>query len=314
MLLSVLVATLAARRDQFAELAGRLHAQAALLPADTVQVLHHTDRGELTTGAKRNLLLARAAGDYACFFDDDDEPSPRYLGGLVDALAGGPDCVSVPGLYATPAGRRPMLMSLRHKGGGPRSVPGVYLRPAGHLNPVRTALARAAGFADMTSGEDCDYAHRLRNLLKTEADADPRAVCYAYKFDPAASATFHGGRPGVAYWNRFGGDFDVTLFADARDCRPAVRVDGRELAADRRVTGRVPLRVWRVEDTVRFASPGNQAGGCRVDDRAVTVEVLDGQGQWRGTHVNRLAVTGAGRCTVAGRDVVLRFARKGVPN
>ena len=46
---------------------------------DLYEVLCETDDGTMSTGSKRNTLLFLAIGEYICYFDDDDWPSPDYL-------------------------------------------------------------------------------------------------------------------------------------------------------------------------------------------------------------------------------------------
>ena len=79
----------------------------AALSDPTVQYLHSGAR--LTTGEKRNLLMARATGEVIAFFDDDDHYAPSYLHDML-ALLGDADLVKLSGWFALSVPEHP-----RHK-------------------------------------------------------------------------------------------------------------------------------------------------------------------------------------------------------
>lgn len=137
-----------------------------------VQVIIEADNGKITTGEKRNKLLARSEAQWICSIDDDDEISPRFVELILKALESNPDCVSLEGeMDCFYSAKRRFSHSLRHgpvwreeKDGQKR-----FLRPPNHLNTVRTTLAREAGFPNKVVGEDLEYSQRLFPLLKTES-------------------------------------------------------------------------------------------------------------------------------------------------
>ena len=132
-----------------------------------VEVLVQLDDHENTTGYKRNILLKRAAGDYVCFFDDDDEPSQDYIKLIMDALEDKPDVVGMRGLlYQDGAYQGVFEHSIQHKGWS--NGAGTFKRRPNHLNPVRRDLALKVGFPDVTFAEDQDYSMRLLPLLNKE--------------------------------------------------------------------------------------------------------------------------------------------------
>lgn len=68
MMLSILICSLHSRSHLLAELKAILQPQ---LTGD-VELLIEIDNKEISTGAKRNILLNRAQGKYIVFIDDDD--------------------------------------------------------------------------------------------------------------------------------------------------------------------------------------------------------------------------------------------------
>ncbi len=144
-----------------------------------VEVLVETDSGALTTGAKRNILLDKALGDFISFVDDDDLLSPRYVSQILTAIDKNPDVVGMEGLLIraslTP---RKFIHSIRYKSWFEEK--GIYYRPPNHLNPVRRALALQTKFPDKKIGEDRDYSMRLMPLLKTEVMVDSEPLYFYY--------------------------------------------------------------------------------------------------------------------------------------
>ena len=172
-LLAILICHLPERAKSLSSLLDQLDRQ--MQPGVRI-CIRSEDRGVITTGQKRNLLLDDA-GDaaYVVHVDDDDQLHPAYLSSILKAIDSRPDVVGykvrrfVEGKQIGEA-----IHSIRYK----RSQTVAfgdwirYERVPNHLNPVRTDLAREVRFKDITYGEDHDYANRLRPLLKTEKFID----------------------------------------------------------------------------------------------------------------------------------------------
>lgn len=58
----------------------------AKLPDRRVRYFHEARK--VTTGNKRNLLIAEARGDVIVFFDDDDYYAPNYIDAMLEQMAG----------------------------------------------------------------------------------------------------------------------------------------------------------------------------------------------------------------------------------
>ncbi len=207
-LLSILVCSLEERKHLLKRLT------TALMPQlrDCAELIIETDNREMTVGAKRNKLLARATGEYVCFIDDDDMVTNDYVTRIKQALDIRPDCVGIVGKFLRSGKDNGLLVQTKRFRCWNRCGP-YHRRMPNHLNPVRIELARKAGFANMNCSEDRDYSVRLYPMLKTEVET--KEPIYIYNFDTVASAT-HFQPPGVCYRNTFGGDFELNV-----DVRPA---------------------------------------------------------------------------------------------
>lgn len=191
--LDILVASLHERAEQRSALLSELHRQIAAVNGLDAFFIVDTDGGEMSIGAKRNLLLSRSEADFVAFVDDDDEVSELYLQRISDALAASPDvdCIGIRGVMTTNGmNPKPFIHSLKFNHYHERD--GVLLRPPNHLNPIRRDLALKVGFPDVRVGEDMRFASRMaiEGHLKTEAFIE--TPIYFYRFDTHKTATQAG--------------------------------------------------------------------------------------------------------------------------
>ncbi len=183
MLLSILICHLTNRKALLERLMKCLQPQVDKANANgaIVEVLVEADNGKISTGEKRNRLLARASGTHCCFQDDDDEINPCFVELVLEALKSNPDCVSLEGeMDRMGHPKRRFSHSLKHGADWREEMSGQrrYLRPPNHINTVRTVLAREAGFPNKVVAEDLEYSKRLFPLLKTESVIDE--ILYYY--------------------------------------------------------------------------------------------------------------------------------------
>ncbi|MGD8579558.1 MAG: glycosyltransferase [Lysobacterales bacterium] len=181
-LLSVLIPTLEARRDQCARLCGELERQAEQAGAThAVEILTLPDDGKARVGAKRNTLVARAAGRFVAFVDDDDTLSDHYLDRLLSAIRTNPnvDCVCFPAEIRF-RGRHPRRLEHSIAYHDWRHEDGRYLRPPCHLMPIRREIALRYPFPEIDYGEDMDWTLRISRdgALRHETKIDE--VLYIY--------------------------------------------------------------------------------------------------------------------------------------
>jgi glycosyltransferase involved in cell wall biosynthesis len=163
------------RAEMFQQLCGSLrlmrnHSDAEIL---------YDDRMGVSTGFKRNSLLAEAKGDYIVFADDDDEVDENYIPLILSATEHSPDCVGIQGMMTT-NGKNPKqwYISKEHKTWHENN--GIYYRTPNHISPVRKTIALQVGFPDISFGEDYQYSMGILPLLQTEIKIEKNI--YHYKF------------------------------------------------------------------------------------------------------------------------------------
>jgi len=160
--LSILICSLEERTILLNELVDSLEKQ----KTDEVEIIVEIDNREITTGAKRNILLERAAGDYIAFIDDDDQVAEDYVTKILTAVKSDPDCCGMEGILFHKKKRNRFIHSIKYDRWF--KMGGTYLRCPNHLNPVKREIALQVRFPDITIREDKDYSMRLRSLLLTE--------------------------------------------------------------------------------------------------------------------------------------------------
>ncbi len=192
--LSILVCALERRREESKKLFDEIYRQIFALPDPWTVELHVLlDEGHINVGEKRNILMARANGDYLCFVDDDDWVAPNYIQALVKKCDGGTDCV-VFGASYTCDGKpgRPFDFDLKY----PRYADNekMFERTPNHLTPIKSSIAKSIVFPNLTRAEDNHYAVRVRRLLKSQSVCVGNGVSgkdelYHYRFNHAGTAT-----------------------------------------------------------------------------------------------------------------------------
>lgn len=174
---SVLIATLASRRDL---LAGLLEVLLPQCEADgRVEVLACHDNGEHHLTVKRRALLGAAGGVYASFIDDDDMVDEEFVRLVTAAMSGLPDYIRFDHFYYVDGGynmrvRTGLHAATRHP------VCGELIRPVTHVNPVRRDLTAGVSFGGVAPGEDRAYVLQIQPRLSTEAAAAERPL-YHYR-------------------------------------------------------------------------------------------------------------------------------------
>lgn len=80
MILSILVCTTHDRKDMFDKLHEELNRQRWASGMDSeVEILYECDNKEISVGAKRQLLIERATGEFVVFIDSDDWVSTNFI-------------------------------------------------------------------------------------------------------------------------------------------------------------------------------------------------------------------------------------------
>lgn len=198
---SICILTVTSREQRFLALADELLSQIG--PGGRpVEVVALRNPGGLTmpeVGALRQALLDDAQGEFVSFVDDDDWVERDYVSAVMHALSCAPepvDFVAFWHAYHRNGFRepRPVVTGLQH--GGWYDTPQELVRDITHINPVRTAIARKAGFRATEGAEDYPYDAALRELLKDSRQVEIRRVLYYY-FHSDASSVQNGSVPVV---------------------------------------------------------------------------------------------------------------------
>lgn len=184
-LLSILIPTLRDRRKFLRRLLDRFEPQLC----DSMKLVaiegESSDNRGPTIGERRQKMIEECDTPYLCFFDDDDLPSGDYCESIHEALKTNPDVVGFRLKQYTDGDLTGLTIHSIKEGGWRDEIgdDGLYrhYRTPNHLNPVRTDLAKQAGFPDMTMGEDAVYSTNLRPLLKTEVFIDKYLYEYFYR-------------------------------------------------------------------------------------------------------------------------------------
>lgn len=168
MKLSILIPTLPERQHYLNELLQCLRKQAN----SEIEVLTDSRPRQITTGEKRNALIAKAQGDYVWQVDDDDLIMDGAIEAIFKAFVSNPDCLAINGIMTT-NGKNPERWKIAI--GNPyEKVNGVYLRYPNHITPMKSEIASQVKFEHITIQEDYKWATELKNrdLLKTQVVVD----------------------------------------------------------------------------------------------------------------------------------------------
>ena len=152
---------------------------------DEIEILTFADDGMITTGRKRNDLVAKAQGLYVVHIDDDDMIAPTYIADILEAAKQNPDCITFNGWMETDGHNRTEFrlgLGYPYTAVTERSSI-VYLRYPNHITPIRKLIAEQIKFPNVTLGEDYDWATKLKDsgLLKTEVRINKPLYFYLYK-------------------------------------------------------------------------------------------------------------------------------------
>lgn len=183
MKLSILICSLENRKDQLQHLLEEIKKQCTIYGVHgEVEVLVEVDNKQISTGAKRNILLNRAIGDYIVFIDDDDHILPGYVRLILEALTSDPDCVATTGYYSQDNGHKYRWKLSKDFINYDENENGelILFRKTNHISPVKRGLALQTMFPDISNAEDKDYSDRLNSLLKTETIIDIPIYHYDY--------------------------------------------------------------------------------------------------------------------------------------
>lgn len=186
MILSICIVTLEKRIGLLSKLKAYLNEQIKRDNLeDQVEILICSDKGERTTGEKRNELYQNALGEYVCSVDDDDWIADYYVIKIVEALKTKPDAVGLNGTMTTNGFRMETWdISLFNayittkKNGVPH-----YLRYHNHLSPLKKEIAIKFPFPHQRHGEDYVFAKAMHDANAIREEVRIPEPMYLYRYE-----------------------------------------------------------------------------------------------------------------------------------
>jgi glycosyltransferase involved in cell wall biosynthesis len=180
-IISILIPTLESRKVFFDRLVSELFWQLDQIPngRQLVEIMQYQDKGELTTGAKRNWLVNNAKGQYVAGFDDDDMPTDCYMQVMLKAAESGADCGEFRGLYfSNGVYDRPFHHSIQYDRWWQNQY-GYYRNP-NHISLIKRELILDIPFKDITVGEDGQFSLALQASGRLKTEFPVKETLYLY--------------------------------------------------------------------------------------------------------------------------------------
>jgi glycosyltransferase involved in cell wall biosynthesis len=185
--LSILIASTYNRVDMTEELVDYL---SSLKRADEVEIAVKYDNKEMSIGAKRQLMIEEAKGEYVVFIDSDDWVPAYYIDEILTAIEQEPDCIGfeieVRGMkggtmLASASNSFNKWRTIKRKRNDKRKYD--FLRSPYHKTPVKREIALQAGFPDKRYGEDHEYSMRLQEKKLLNSQVYIPKVMYYYQYN-----------------------------------------------------------------------------------------------------------------------------------
>jgi len=192
-LLSILIPTVFGREES----RQRLESKILAITDWRVQVLVISDNKEMTIGAKREKLYAKAEGLYSWQIDDDDDVANNSFDWILKLIHDQPDCITfqekcmMNGNYY----RSNHSLSYEDWNGDGNSLlfDGFHFhRTPFYKDIIRTDIARSVPFEHIRYGEDHAWSRALKPHLRNEVHIDEEIYFYIHNSKPEDHNTRYG--------------------------------------------------------------------------------------------------------------------------
>lgn len=151
-----------------------------------VEIIVCTDNKAMTVGAKRNLLISLANGDYTVFIDDDDMVSVNYVSAIIEAWKYNSDVIVFRAVrYDGGVFDREVIYGKEYRRDSQTRK--YYFRLPNHLMPVKRSISSQVKFPEISFGEDSAWAKDLLRSLNTQTTIPH--ILYEYWFDKKTTET-----------------------------------------------------------------------------------------------------------------------------
>lgn len=147
-----------------------------------IEVIALIDNKHRTVGAKRNMLLNMAQGEYISFIDDDDQVSPTYVHDITKALIRRPDVVVFDVLLTNGKQKKYCHYSIDYKGYKCKSLDNGdeewFARPY-HLHVWRKKVV--GWFPNINLAEDTKWSDNID--VSNLKEINLNRTLYFYRYD-----------------------------------------------------------------------------------------------------------------------------------
>lgn len=140
------------------------------------------DNKEMSIGAKRQIMLEEATGEYVVYIDSDDYVPEYYFDEIFKAMEQNPDAIGIE-VDCLGTKYRKAVASDKYNEWTTNKDGYNYVRTINHICPVRREIALAVGFENERYAEDYSYSIRLKKsgLIKKEVFINKKMYEYRYK-------------------------------------------------------------------------------------------------------------------------------------
>ncbi|NQX57902.1 glycosyltransferase family A protein [Paenibacillus qinlingensis] len=176
--LSVLIPSVPERMDFLSRMIQELSQQTQGMP---VEILVLMDNKKSTIGAKRNLLLEQAKGEYIVFVDDDDRLVPNYVSTLLTQIESTPDADCIVFDVAVYFNGQFIKLCKYGKEYSNGQDQFFYYRRPNHLMCYAKRIASNHKFKDISGGEDDEWGGRVSEDIVNQIRIP--AILYHYDCD-----------------------------------------------------------------------------------------------------------------------------------
>jgi len=179
MILSILTPSIITRSHYLEQLRSSLQHQVDARKGE-VEWLISVDDQELSTGEKRNVLVAKANGTYVVHVDDDDSISHRYVDRMLEGCRSNKDAITyLMDMYESEFYTCTAKFGLHKE----EQIGTIKHQPILHTCPVLKQIAQRVKFPDQNRKEDIEWSKQVQPLIKTVHHIDE--VLYTYWFRKA---------------------------------------------------------------------------------------------------------------------------------
>ena len=199
--LSILICSLNSRKEKRKNLLqllknsiGEYTPELKLLPNCTIEkfigeqteIIICTDDKQMSVGAKRNMLISEATGEYTSFIDDDDMVSVDYVMSILNMTPFNSDVIVFKAVrYENGFFDREVLYGTEFR--KDYQTRKYYFRLPNHLMAIKRSITSAVLFPEISFGEDSEWARKIFPYLKTQSKINE--VLYEYWFDKKTTET-----------------------------------------------------------------------------------------------------------------------------